>query len=245
MSNIIALGIFALAWVVHSWLIEKSRWHKRTFAYFMEQARRDWILNMSRRDLRMIDTSIMTGLQSGTGFFASTSLFAIGASFTLLGSADRFMTLSEELPIFMADSKAWFEFKAIGLMLIYAYAFLKFGWAYRLFNYTSILMGTVPMTTQEVPKEELDASVRKAVEMSIEAAREFNRGQRAFFIAIAYLGWFLGNAFFIGSSLIIFAMMITRQFASPARNVLAREQDRADRDAKAGDSTQDEQTPAI
>ncbi|MBO6634302.1 MAG: DUF599 family protein, partial [Parvibaculum sp.] len=33
-------------------------------------------------------------------------------------------------------------------MLISAYGFFKFGWAYRLFNYASIVMGAVPEKSQ-------------------------------------------------------------------------------------------------
>jgi uncharacterized membrane protein len=38
-----------------------------------------------------------------------------------------------------------FELKVFGLIAIFAYAFFKFGWSYRLFNYSSILFGAIPM----------------------------------------------------------------------------------------------------
>ena len=57
---------------------------------------------MARRDMRMVDTNIINGLQNGTGFFASTSLLAIGASFTLLSSGDMLLAVSEQLPFLMA-----------------------------------------------------------------------------------------------------------------------------------------------
>lgn len=64
-------------------------------------------------------------------------------------------------------------------MLIFAYAFFKFGWAYRLFNYASIIMGAVPDLGQAE-----DQAVRKmamqAGELNVLAGRHFNRGQRAF-----------------------------------------------------------------
>ena len=57
--------------------------------------------------------------------------------------------------------------------------------------------------------------------MSIMAAREFNRGQRAFFVAIAYLGWFFGDIVFITATIVIYTTIIFRQFFSPARHSLA------------------------
>ena len=48
---------------------------------------------MARRELRMIDTSIMLGLQQGTAFFASSALIAIGGCFALLGASDQVLTV--------------------------------------------------------------------------------------------------------------------------------------------------------
>ena len=220
MSNFIAPGLFILSWFAYGWLVERSPWRNRTLSHYMERERRSWIETMASRDLRMIDTSIMLGLQNGTGFFASTSLLAIGAAFTLLNSTERFLALSDHLPFMMATSASWFELKAIGLLLIYAYAFLKFGWSYRLFNYTSILIGAVPMNNSDATPEERRHAIEKCVGMNLAASREFTRGQRAFFLAIGYLGWFLGDVLFIVSSVVIYTMMATRQFASPARTAL-------------------------
>ena len=41
----------------------------------------------------------------------------------------------------------------IGLILILAYSFFKFGWSYRLFNYCSILIGAVPVNRDEIGHE--------------------------------------------------------------------------------------------
>ena len=106
-------------------------------------------------------------------------------------------------------------------MGIFAYAFLKFGWAYRLFNYTSILVGSVPMLSEEAPHEVFRAQVDRTARMSIQAGKEFARGQRAFFIAIAYLGWFLSDVVFLISMVAMYTMLIFRQFFSPANAALA------------------------
>ena len=53
---------------------------------------------MARRDLRMIDTSIMLGLQQGTAFFASSALIAIGGCFALLGASDQVLDVLSDLP---------------------------------------------------------------------------------------------------------------------------------------------------
>ena len=219
MTTFLALALFVILWPAHQWLLDHSRWRRHSLSCRMERERRMWIETMATRELRIIDTNIISGLQTGTGFFASTSLLAIGAAFTLLNSGDMLLTISEDLPFLAQSDQTVFEMKAIGLMLIYAYAFLKFGWSYRLFNYSSILIGAVPMPGK-APEEEIMRGVEKAVHMSIYASREFNRGQRAFFVAIAYLGWFFGDLAFIFLTLIIYSMSISRQFFSPGKKCL-------------------------
>lgn len=221
MTEYLAPGLFLILWVVHSWLVERSRWRTHALSWHMEEERRKWMQTMARRELRMIDTNIISGLQSGTAFFASTSLLAIGAAFTLLNNTDSFLGIAQSLPALVRTSDPTaFQIKAIGLMLLYAYAFLKFGWAYRLFNYASILVGMVPMPKEEDREEEVESCVEKATAMCVEAGREFNRGQRAFFIAIGYLGWFFGDIFFVFSTLAVYTIMVTRQFFSPAHHAV-------------------------
>jgi uncharacterized membrane protein len=36
----------------------------------------------------------------------------------------------------------------VGLILIFIYAFFKFAWSYRLFNYVAILLGAMPPSSQ-------------------------------------------------------------------------------------------------
>jgi uncharacterized membrane protein len=56
--------------------------------------------------------------------------------------------------------------------------------------------------------------------MSVAAARHFTRGQRAFFFALAYLGWFLGPLVFMAMTFFVMLVMWRRQFASDARDAL-------------------------
>ncbi len=59
--------------------------------------------------------------------------------------------------------------KVIGLLLIFGYAFFKFAWAYRLFNYAAVLVGAHASASSP------DAEERAL----ISAARPHGRGGRA------------------------------------------------------------------
>ena len=52
------------------------------------------------------------------------------------------------------------------------------------------------------------------------AGRHFNRGQRAFFFALGYLGWFISPWLLMASSVIVAAILWRRQFASDSRHAL-------------------------
>ena len=181
----------------------------------MNSYRRDWMHEMLRREVRVMDTTIMATLQSGTAFFASTSLFAIGASMALLQSTADAIRVFDDLPFTDAPTPAEFELKVIGLAIIFIYAFFKFGWSYRLFNYAAILMGAMPPSAHAHEPGAI-AAANRAADMNTAAALHFNRGQRAFFFALAYLGWFLSPYIFIGTTLAAFGVMWRRQFQSDA-----------------------------
>ena len=58
--------------------------------------------------------------------------------------------------------------------------------------------------------------------MNIVAGRHFNRGQRAFFFALAYLGWFVSPYLFVAGTAACLFVMWRRQFASDAIRALER-----------------------
>jgi uncharacterized membrane protein len=104
----------------------------------------------------------------------------------------------------------------MGLIVIFVYAFFKFAWSYRLFNYFAIMIGAAPLP-EERATSEAQIFAHRAARICADAGRHFNRGQRAFFFALAYLGWFLGPIPFALSTAGVLIVMWQRQFASEAR----------------------------
>lgn len=214
--DLMAAGWFLLAWFGFNFVIDVSPLRKKTLSCIMDDYRRGWMLAMATRQVRIMDTAILAGLQQGTGFFASTSLLAIGGAFALLNSTDVILQVAADLSLPVETSRALWEIKVLGLMLIFAYGFFKFGWAYRLFNYASIVMGAVP----EAGTADAEAIRKLAVQagdMNVLAGRHFNRGQRAFFFSIGFLGWFAGPIVFATMTLAVLLVLVRRQFASRAR----------------------------
>jgi uncharacterized membrane protein len=217
--DLIALGIFLAAWLGFNVLVELSPLRERTLSKMMEEYRFAWMRTMALRQVRIMDTAILTGLQQGTSFFASTALLAIGGAFTLLDGTERIVQIAGDLSVPVESNRVVWEIKVIGLMLIFAYAFFKFGWAYRLFNYSSIVMGSVPDATTGDKDVILNTSY-KAARLNALAGRHFNRGQRALFFSIGFLGWLAGPWGLMITTLSVVAVLLRRQFASNARTAI-------------------------
>lgn len=220
-ADLAALAFYLLAWTFHTLATEGRLFDRVSLSSAMNRQREAWMRTMARRDLRMIDTSIMLGLQQGTAFFGSSSLIAIGGCFALLGASDHVREVLSELPMTAAASKQVFEIKVMGLILILAYAFFKFGWSYRLFNYCSILIGAVPVQKDEEDHAaETEKAVTRAARMNVLAGKHFNAGLRAILFSIGYLGWFVGPLAFALSTLLLLVVLARRQFFSAARRAV-------------------------
>ena len=204
-----AVGFFLLGWFAYHLLVERSPLGRLALNNRMNEYRLRWMLEMQARENRIVDSSLMATLQSGTSFFASTSLLALGGSLTLLRGADDALRILNDFPLGTATARSLWDLKVVGLVVIFGYAFFKFAWSYRLFNYASILIGATPSHGSGRPDQRRLTALR-AAEMNIVAGRHFNRGQRA------YLGWFVGPLVLMLATAVVVVAILVRQFSSDA-----------------------------
>jgi len=103
--------------------------------------------------------------------------------------------------------------------VIFIYTFFKFAWSYRLFNYVAIMLGAMPFASDRHTAE-AECHVLRTTRLFESAGQNFNRGQRAFFFALGYLGWFAGPWVLFASTTAVVVVMWRRQFASTAQRAL-------------------------
>ncbi|HWM80952.1 MAG TPA: DUF599 domain-containing protein [Pseudolabrys sp.] len=223
--DLAALLYFIGTWVTYSVIIEHTIHGRSSLNSLMHAYRDQWMREMLGRQMRMVDGQVTASLQNGAAFFASTSLIAVGGALTLVRSTEEILTLVAVLPFSTPPTRAQWEAKILGLAIIFVYAFFKFGWSYRLYNYVAILIGAAP------PIEEKDSApalqlAHRAAHICADAGRHFNRGQRAFFFALGYLGWFLGPAPLALTTTAIVIVMYRRQFYSESRLAFTGDSDR-------------------
>jgi uncharacterized membrane protein len=107
----------------------------------------------------------------------------------------------------------------MGLIIIFVYAFFKFAWSYRLYNYVAIMVGAAPPAAEQ-DSPEAKAFANSAAAVITDAGRHFNRGQRAFFFALGYLGWFVGPLPLIATTAAILVVIWRRQSESESNQAV-------------------------
>lgn len=221
LPDLIAVIWFLGAWIAYSIVLERTAKGRDGLNALMNAYRDEWMERLLARDVRIVDSQVSAALQNGTAFFASTSLIAVGGTLTLLRSADAVMPVISVLPFGGTPSAQLWELKMLGLAVIFVYAFFKFAWSYRLYNYFAIMLGASP-SPAEKDTPAARAFAKRAAGVCADAGRHFNRGQRAFFFALGYLGWFLGPVPLAITTLGVVTVMWRRQFASDSRLAFAK-----------------------
>src|SRR3569832_535187 len=220
--DILAVGFFVVEWVVYAYTLEHSAYGRHRLSARMHVYREVWIRRMLDREVWLVVLLFLVSLLFGSVFFASFSLIAIGGALALLRSTNDALAVLKTLPVDMSPSPALWEIKCVGLILIFIYAFFKFAWAYRLFNYVAILLGSMPPASQRDTPQAV-AHVIRTTRMFETAGRHFNRGQRGFFFALGYLGWFVSPWVLFVTTAAVVVVTWRRQFASRAWAALAPE----------------------
>lgn len=222
LPDILAIAYFIGAWLAYSLVVEKTAMGRRSLNARMNGYRDSWMEQLLGRDVRMVDAQVTAALQNGTAFFASTSLIAIGGALSLMRASEDILPVIYLLNLGSIPSRQLWELKMLGLIVIFVYAFFKFAWSYRLFNYFAIMVGAAPPPeAKDTPAAK--AFAHRAARLCEDAGRHFNRGQRAFFFALGYLGWLLGPLPLALTTTGVVIVMWRRQFASESSKAFAAE----------------------
>jgi len=119
------LGFFSL-WMGYAWFASMGSQRQQTLLASTNRLRRQWMLQATARDPRMLDGLITQNLSSTPSFFSSTTIIIIGGLFALLGTTDKAAELVREIPFAQPTPILVFEFKVLVLIGIFVYAFFSF-----------------------------------------------------------------------------------------------------------------------
>jgi uncharacterized membrane protein len=214
--DLVALGWFFVWWIGYARFAEWRARREPSLLSVMLKYRRDWWVRIIERELRMIDTSIIANLSNSATFFASTTLLILGGLLALLGTTEQVSAVVRGLPFSKGVSETGWELKILLLVGIFVYAFFKFTWSMRQFNYTALLIGATP------PADDPDCvtAARRAARMGDLAVKHFNDGIRAYYFGLAGLTWFIHPWVFVLASSWIVLVLWRREFRSNTLSAL-------------------------
>ena len=218
--DLVALATFFALWIGYARFAQRRARRVPSLMGVMAQYRRDWWVRIIERELRMIDTSIITNLSNSATFFASTTLLILGGLLALLGTTEKVIAVVKGLPFNARTTSELWELKILLLVGIFVYAFFKFTWALRQFNFSSVLVGAAP-SVPEVAEHEVEY-IDRAAKISTSAAESFNNGLRAYYFGLAALAWLLNGWFLMGVTAWVVFVLYRREFRSQALEILKR-----------------------
>lgn len=205
-----------VCWLGVAWWVEDSGRAHQSASTLMYAHRITWMREMSRREPRILDGNLLSGLQGSASFFASTALFGIGGVLAMLGQASKLAEVAHALPLSGPVSPDGLRLRLIIPLIFIAYAFFKFAWAQRLFGYCAVLIGAVPIWDPE-REAEITKAADRAGKINALAARSFNRGLRSMYFTLGSLAWLVGPLALVLATTAVAWMVHRREFRSESR----------------------------
>jgi uncharacterized membrane protein len=207
-----ALVWFLLCWVGYTRYADHRSRNNLTLMSVMHSYRMQWMYEMLRRDVRIVDSNVVAILARSATFLASTTIFILAGLIAVLGTMDTAMQVVGALRYAVQSTREVWELKLFALMLVFIYAFFKFTWSMRHFNYLSIMIGAAPSSSELAHWSESFAE--RAAKVSSHATNTFNRGLRAYYFGLAFLSWFIHPLLFIAASTLVVGVLYRREFMS-------------------------------
>ena len=216
--DLLALATFVIVWIGYGTLFD-GMWRRPTSINTQMLAIREaWMMRMLRRDVRIMDATLIGHSIHSATFFASTTIIVLAALVGVMGSAERVHSTAVSLSLlFAGTTQGMFEMKLLLLIAIYVYAFFKFTWAIRQFNYFCAIIGAAPEPTGQPNR----AMAKRMALLLTHAIWQFNSGVRAHYFAIAALGWMIHPFVLLGLTLLVPILLVRRQLFSATAQTIA------------------------
>jgi uncharacterized membrane protein len=217
----LALAYFLIAIGIYRFVVGRPGFERRSLVGAIQEQRVRWMLNMAKRDNRMLDAILLGSLGQGNAFFASTSAIAVGGLAATMGSGERLQSMLGGLPYVAEASPIVWQAKQLLIMAIFIYAFFKFAWAFRLSHYASIMLGATPEPSAS-STEECTRHAEQTAQLVGIAAGHTNSGIRAFYHAIAAIAWFFHPILFMLATTWVMVILTRRDFFSRSLRLIRR-----------------------
>ncbi|WP_372525638.1 DUF599 domain-containing protein [Piscinibacter sp.] len=217
----VAVVVFFGGWVGYAWFARERAGTHMSILATTNRIRRQWMLQTTYRDVRVVDGVVIQNLSTSPSFFASTTILIIGGLLATLGTTEKASELVREFPFAARTSVLVFDLKIVLMLVIYVYAFFRFTWSMRQYTFGALLVASAPEADQfEAQGLSREAFADKAGRVVGLAAETFNDGLRAYYFAFAAIGWFFSPLVFMLATAGVVYILFQREFHSDVLDVL-------------------------
>ena len=219
----VALLLFLPIWAGYAWFARRRGEQRGSLLAATNRIRRQWMLQTTYREVRVVDGVVIQNLATSPSFFASTTILIIGGLLAVLGTADKANDLIRELPFAARTSALVFDVKIMVLCAIFVYAFFRFTWSKRQYTFGALLIASAPEAKlfDQDPALSREAFADKAGRVVGLAAESFNDGLRAYYFSFAAVGWFFSPVAFILATIGVVVVLFRREFRSDVLAILS------------------------
>ncbi len=209
----LALAWFLLGATLYTALADQIAWGKRPMAVVLHDYRLRWMERMLERENRMADVQIVNAYIRSGSLFISTTLLVMAGIAAIFGQIEDLRVIIHDLSMSHPASRRLMELRVFVLVLVFVYAFFKFAWCLRQFNYTLVMIGAAPQAGQCDPAL-LKAFPARAALILSRAQANFNRGLRSYYFALALLPWFVHPVLLFITTVWVILVLYRRDFRS-------------------------------
>ena len=219
------LAAFFLGWIGYAVFAKRRSTMQPSLLDTTNHIRRQWMLQSTYREVRVVDGIVIQNLSTSPSFFASTTILIIGGLLAVLGTTEKASELVREIPFAARTSVLVFDLKVVFLLGIFVYAFFRFTWSLRQYTFGALLVGALPERDDisamgdagEAMRQSFAERAGRVVGM---AAETFNDGLRAYYFAFAAIGWFFSPLVFALATARVVYILYQREFRSDVLGVL-------------------------
>lgn len=220
-----ALAAFFVGWIGYAVFARRRSTMQPSLLDITNQIRRQWMLQSTYREVRVVDGIVIQSLSTSPSFFASTTILIIGGLLAVLGTTEKASELVREIPFAARTSVLVFDMKIVLLVGIFVYAFFRFTWSLRQYTFGALLVGSLPESDDLAAMGEQADAVRQAFAERAGrvvglAAETFNDGLRAYYFAFAAIGWFFSPLAFAVATAGVVWILYQREFRSEVLGAL-------------------------
>lgn len=223
LADWLAVLAFFTGWIGYVRFAKSRAQRRPSVLASTNRIRREWMLQTTYRDNRIVDSAVSQSMATSPSFFASTTIFIIGGLIAAIGASEKTAEMVHDLPFASPTSALVLDLKLFLLTGIFVHAFFRFTWSMRQYSFGALLIGAAP-----APKDfehNPDPTLRqryadRAGRVMGLAAETFNDGLRAVYFSFAAVLWFLSPlALTIGTASVVW-VLFRREFHSDILAVL-------------------------